>query len=314
MDYFKDRPLASSSIVHYNRKLTQWLSYMPQTHQHISQIFMFPEFSNNILLEKLDIKTNTNIHTFYSAILALLNHCTEYTSHIDTQQLNNIKSQWKKLLRDNLKPYEERRLNAIPTDNQIKKGGIYLKLNDIIAKRDSLPFGSIERLLLSFYTYIPPVRADYFATQIITFKESPKEPNYIRRISPQESWVIINDFKTQKTFKQIKNKLPPELNNELVESLRLKPRKYLFTNQTGQPFTRNSFTVWSKRVLSKLFETEMTLSIIRHLFINELTFDDKSTQEIMNISNKMGHDVLTHLKYRWDLTKINKDDNDSSEE
>jgi hypothetical protein len=274
---------------------------------------MFPEFSNKILLEKLDIKTNTNLHTFYSSILALINHCTEYTSHIDTEQLNNIKTQWKKLLRDNLKPYEERRLNSIPTENQIKKGGIYLKYNDIIAKRDSLPFGSIERLLLSFYTYIPPVRADYFATEIITLKQSPKEPNFIRRISPQESWVVINDFKTQKSFKQIKNKLPLELNNELVESLRLKPRKYLFTNQTGQPFTRNSFTIWSKRILSKLFETEMTLSIMRHLFINELTFDDKSTQEIMNISNKMGHDVLTHLKYRWDLTKINKDDNNSSD-
>ena len=99
--------------------------------------------------------------------------------------------------------------------------------------------------------------------------------------------------------KQIKNKLPLELNNELVESLRLKPRKYLFTNQTGQPFTRNSFTVWSKRILSKLFETEFTLVFFRHSFITHYISQNVTDAQIKEASEKMGHSPEMFRAYRW---------------
>lgn len=308
MDYYKDAPLATSTIQMYNLRIKEWMSYMPKSQQHISQIFMFPEFANKILLEKIHVKTNANLHTFYTAVLAILNHSTEHTSHIPSPQLQELRKQWREILKNNLKPYEERRMNSLPTETQLQKGGTYIKYDDILKKRDSLPFGSIEKLLIGFYTHIPPVRADYFATEIITFKEKPTQPNYIRRISPTESWVVLNDFKTKKHFKQIKNKLPSELNDELVESLRLQPRKYVFVNQTGQPFTRNSFSKWSTRVLSRIFETEMTLNIIRHLFINTITFDDKTAKEITDISSKMGHDILTHIKYRWKVSESDQDE------
>lgn len=308
MNFFDDTSLAPNSISLFNRKLNEWLAYMPKSQQHISQIFQFPEYSTKILLDKLTIKSNTNIHTFYTAILAVLNHCDDYTSHIPSTQLDELKKQWRELLKTNLKPYEERRANSLPTELQLQKGGTFLKYDNILKKRDSLPLGSMERLLLGFYTHIPPVRADYFATEIVTFKEKPTEQNYIRRITPDISHVILNDFKTKQSYKQIKNILPSELNADLVESLRIKPRKYLFVNQSGQPFTRNGFAIWSGRILSRLFETEMSLTTLRHLYINSLKMDERTTKEITDISSKMGHDILTHLKYRWDLSKITKDD------
>lgn len=311
MSFFHDTTLSDTSTSLFNRKLNEWLSYMPSTHKHISQIFLYPEFANKILLDKLKIKSNANLHTFYTAVLAILNHCREYTSNIPTIQLNDLKKQWRELLKTNLKPYEERRLNSLPTELQLQKGGTFLKYEDIVKKRDELPFGSIERLLLAFYTYIPPVRADYYATEIVTFKQTPTQPNYIRRVSPDISYVVLNEFKTQSTFKQIKNKLPTELNNELIESLRIKPRKYLFVNQIGHPFTRNAFVLWSGRLLSRLFKTDFPLTTIRHLFINDIKLDKKTTKEIIELSSKMGHDITTHLKYRWDLSKVDKPDEDS---
>jgi hypothetical protein len=308
MNFFTNSTLSDTSIAMYNRKLNEWISFMPKTQQHVSQIFSYPEFANKVLLENIKTQSNANIHSFYSSILAVLNHSTEYTSHIPQTQLDDIKKQWRELLKTNLKPYEERRLNSLPTELQLQKGGTFIKYEDIIKKRDSLPFGSIERLLLGFYTYIPPVRADYYATEIITFKETPSEPNYIRRVSPDIAYVILNEFKTKKTYKQIKNKLPPELMLELAESLRIKPRKYLFVNQTDKPFTPNAFVVWSGRILKRLFETEMPLTTIRHLFINTLDMNSKP-KDILEISNKMGHDILTHMKYRWDLSK-KEDEND----
>jgi hypothetical protein len=303
MDFFKDTTLAPSSVTMLNRKLNEWISFFPEHQQNVLSILMFPENANKILLENLKNKANTNLHNFYTAINAFSNHSVDFISHIPLKQLNELKSQWCKIRKDNQAPIVERREQQLPTDNQLKKGGIHVKYEDVINKRDSLQFGSIEKLLLGFYTYLPPVRADYFAVEIITFKQKPTLPNFIRRVSPTHSVITINDFKTHERYSKITHILPLELNNELVESLRIKPRKYLFVNQTDQPFTRNSFSKWTSRILSRLFETEFTLNILRHLFINTLDMS-KSPHERKQISDKMGHHYNTQMLYKWDLSKI----------
>jgi hypothetical protein len=265
---------------------------------------MFPDNANKILLESVTNKSNTNLHNFYTAINAVINHSYEFTSQLSHKQLAELKKEWCKIRSDNQKPIVQRRLELLPTENQLQKGGTYLKYDDILKKRDSLPSGSIEKLLISFYTYIPPVRADYYATEIITLKQKPTQPNYIRRISPTHSVMTLTDFKTKNRYTEITNVLPQELNDELVKSLEKSPRKYIFTNQTGQPFTRNAFTVWSKRILSRVFETEMTLIIIRHLFISSLDFTMKPL-ELKKISDKMGHDLSTQSNYKWDVSQLN---------
>jgi site-specific recombinase XerD len=125
-----------------------------------------------------------------------------------------------------------------------------------------------------------------------------------------KSKICWNDefIKILSDFVNITNILPKELNNDLIKSLEKTPRKYLFVNQTGQPFTRNSFTVWSKRILSRLFETEMTLNIIRHLFINTLDMNMKPSL-LREISDKMGHDLTTQRLYKWDVSQLDRDDN-----
>lgn len=307
MDFFKNTTLAPSSIKLLNTKLNEWLSYLPPSQQNITYLLMFPEISNKILLDKVTNKSNTNLHNFYTAINSFINHSTDYTSHIPSLTLSDLKKQWCKIRSDNQKPIIERKLEHLPTEIQLQKGGTYLKYDDIIKKRDSLPIGSIERLLLGFYTHLYPVRADYFATEIVTFKQKPSQPNYIRRISPTHSVLTLTDFKTKHRYQKITNVLPQELNDELVKSLEIMPRKYLFTNQTGQPFTRNSFTVWSKRILTRLFETEMTLTLIRHLFINTLDMNMKPAL-LKEISDNMGHDLTTQRLYKWDVSQIENDD------
>jgi hypothetical protein len=309
MDFFKNTSLAPSSITLLNRKLNEWLTFFPPSQQNITNLLMFPENSNNILVERVENKSNTNLHNFYTAINCLINHSTEFISHIPSQTLSELKKQWSKIRTDNQKPINERRMENLPTELQLQKGGTYLKYEDIIKKRDSLPYGSTEKLLLAFYTYIPPVRADYFATEIISFKQKPSQANYIRRITPMHSVMTLTDFKTKHKYEKITNILPEELNNELVKSLENNPRKYLFVNQTGQPFTRNSFTVWSKRILTRLFKTEMTLNHLRHLFINTLDMNMKPA-ELKLISDKMGHCLTTQRLYKWDITQPNNDEDE----
>ena len=303
MNFFENTTLADSSISMFNKKLKEWISYLPKSQQNITSLLMSPGSSVKVLVDNITTNTNNNLHIYYTAINSIINHAPDFISHIPIKTLLELKKEWCKIRRDNQNPIVERRDKLIPTENQLQKGGTYLKYEEILKKRDSLPFGSVERLLLGFYTYLPPMRADYFAVEIITFKQKPTQPNYIRRVSPDHSVLTVADFKTSNAFDPITSILPPELNNELIESLRIKPRKYVFVNQAGVAFTRKAFSNWATRVLTQLFETQMTLNIIRHLYINTIDMT-KTPYELKKISNKMGHDIATQRVYKWDLTNI----------
>lgn len=272
---------------------------MPDDKKDILSIFMNPDDSVKHLLDKLDNKNNSNLHGYYSAVISFLNHNTFLPLLINNLSLQTIKEKWYKLREDNEKPIIDRRLQNKPTVIQEKKGGTKLTFADIVKRRDELKFGSIERLLLAFYTYIPPVRADYFATEIINFRDKPTEQNYIRRITSDISKCVLRDFKTKKAFTKIENMIPEPLQNELNESLRINPRNYLFLSANGKPFTRNAFSVWSKRLLSKVFDTEFTLVMIRHLYISSLNFNKLTTEQLIEIGNKMGHSIHTQRDYNW---------------
>lgn len=304
MNYFQDTELAPSTQNLFNIKIHKWLSFMPDDKKDILHIFMYPDDSVSYLLSKLENTNNSNLHTYYNAIISFLNHSKYISILINNITLQTVKEKWFKLREDNEAPIIQRRLQNKPTAIQEQKGGTKLTFQDIITKRDELPVGSFERLLLSFYTYIPPVRADYFATQIVNFREKPSEQNFIRHITPEISISVLRDFKTKKAFKRIENTLPKELHTELMESLRIYPRNYLFVNSSGKPFKRNSFCIWSKRVLNRLFKTEFTLVMLRHLYISSLNFNKLTTEELIEIGNKMGHSIHTQRDYNW----VNRDE------
>ena len=102
---------------------------------------------------------------------------------------------------------------------------------------------------------------------------------------------------------------------ELQASLLKQPRTHLFVNQSQKPFTRNAFTVWTKRILSKLFDTQLTLVIVRHLFLSSLDYDSLSVEELVELGNKMGHSIQMQRAYVWNSqTNTLEEDADEEEE
>jgi hypothetical protein len=66
-----------------------------------------------------------------------------------------------------------------PSERQVNA---FVPFNEIVKKRNSLEEGSIDKLLLGFYTYIRPLRADFNAVRIYKHDEkipNEKEPNYL---------------------------------------------------------------------------------------------------------------------------------------
>lgn len=302
MDYLESADVHDNSKKLYNSKLNEWVSFMPQFYQSIICIITFPDFALQRLEASLKTNTPTNRHIYIVAVLSFLRHKRDTLLHLTHEQYAVLRLKWVDMNNVNEAPIIQRRLENKPTDMQLKKSGVAITYNELVTKRDELPAGSIERLLIAMYTMIPPVRADYFATEIVYNDTVPTEKNYIR-IRDNHVECILTDFKTAKQFKQITHMFPPELITELNTSLEKTPRSYLFLNANGKAHTRNSFTLWSRRALTRILGKEFTLVFFRHAYVsnfidthNVMTMSDA---EIKAISDKMGHSPEMFRAYKW---------------
>jgi hypothetical protein len=174
----------------------------------------------------------------------------------------------------------------------------------VLKTRDALPSGSLERLLLSLYSFIPPVRADYYEMRINPPKstiDAAKTNFIILTTSPATSFIVINDFKTAAKYKEIKHTIPTPLHSEIIASLTQKPRNYIFTmpSDNSKPFDRNGFSKWANAKLTAIFQVPMTLTTLRHLYISTIDFNTTRGKELEQIGNAMGHSMSMQKGYQW---------------
>lgn len=182
-----------------------------------------------------------------------------------------------------------------PTDKQQQA---YVPYADIIRKRDELAKGSRERLLLAMYTYLPPLRSDF--NQIYLYDKKPasyEHPNYIRLFESSPK-LILNEYKTVVKNDSFEKELPPELVSEIKDSLEKEPREWLFMDRNNKPYKENSYNRWVNRTLQKLFKKALTISLIRHSYINSLDFNKMTIIEKEKIAKDMAHTVNTQDRYR----------------
>ena len=301
MDYFTGASLAESSVKLYNTKLQKWLSMTP--HKNILRLIVFHKESYDTLLKGLTEKENTatNRHMFLSAIVALFNHAPTLISQLPPGI--DYHAAWQSLMVKNSESIRERRLENKPTVAQEKKEGSSLTFEQVCKVRDALPDNSIDKLLLGFYTYIPCVRADFFSTQIVRDKDVVSFPNFII-LTEDNASLTLTDFKSKGKYKKIEHpSLPKELFTLLNISLKDKPRKFLFVDDVGDPFTRSGFSTWAARRLSKVLNVnKFTLVLLRHIYVSSLDMN-MPTKELEKISSLMGHSLMTQRSYKWSGVK-----------
>ena len=286
-DAFEGTKLAPASKKQHVKKLMQWMDYSSE--KSLVYLIEHPEQSLEELSKVETIKqTATNRHVFISAVVAYLTHVTPENTDAITR--------WKEIQKTNSEPMSEHYASNQPTDAQKEK---WMPYADILQKRDELPVGSFERLLLCFYTMMEPIRADYFSTEIVQDGQESKEENYLV-LSDTGARIIIKDFKTKKRHEQIENQLPPELCSELRASLKKYPRSYLFvTDDKTTPFTRKMFSNWACKVLTRVLDHPMTLTVLRHLYITEKIKEQTPLEEMKEIAKKMGHTREMQRAYDW---------------
>ena len=263
MALFIKSELSETSKTLFTKKIEQWLSWT--AHKDLKKLLKNPEESMKTL-EAVEgiVHTPTNHHHYISAITSYLRH--EKVKGMGEETQRNLMKEWVVIREKNSKPIKEHYLESKPTERQADKAD--MKWPDILKVRDELPIGQ-EKLLLGFYTYLNPVRADYFATELISEGKVPKEPNYILL---KDRKVILTDFKTKGTYEKIEQTIPLELMTILEADLKERPRTYLFNPPTGGDtgYDRKQFSSWACRTLTRVLRHPMTLVVLRHLYISQM--------------------------------------------
>ena len=287
LDIFKDIPLSATSKKQYSVKLPQWVSYLPI--KTLAALLDDPSAAITTLEATPKIKHSpTNHHIYIGSAVAFIRHIIK-----DEAQLKK----WKEYERKNSEPIAERYAENAPSELQKDKAAV--PFDEIDKVRRSLPSGSVERLLIAFYTLIEPIRADYYATEILTDEsQEPTEENYII-LSTTKAQLVVRDFKTKERYEKIENTLSDELIAELKASLDKKPRKYLFITDDMKAYTRKLFSNWACRALTRVLKQPMTLTALRHIYITKKIQDKTSGKELRQIATKMGHSRDMQRVYEW---------------
>lgn len=208
-----------------------------------------------------------------------------------------IYDKWSEAFNETHKKVMDRYETNKPSDRQAEG---YVPYDDIIQMRDSLEEGSIEKLLLSVYTFLPAMRCDFGMVRLYKNRlptEREREKNYIL-MKDNTAILHLGTYKTHKKYGDYEVEIPAELFNEIKASLKEKERDYLFVDNKGKPQSRNTYCAWTMRVFKKLFNKPLTVSLIRHSFISQLNMNDLSVKEKKDIAAMMHHSLHTQDLYR----------------
>jgi len=300
MDFFTNTHLNPKTYKPYNSKLNKWIGLMPPDRNNIQYILAHPNLSVVTLRKHLaenNVDTFVNLHSYLKAIISCVEHNPHFFDQVSDEDSKKCMTRWKEMMSYAFQQSTQYRLEQKPSPTQALKAGSSLRLTDLRQKCDELEDGSIEKLLIAFYIYVPPVRADHYATEILKFGETPSQPNHII-FSNSKAYLKLTDFKTAPVYKSIEYELPSDLYRLLSISLQSHPRNYLFVTEHGKPFTRDSFSKWASRKLLTVFKKEFTLTMFRHIYISNI--DIQSSPEILfEISRRMAHSITQQMLYRW---------------
>jgi hypothetical protein len=231
-------------------------------------------------------------------------------------ELPHSYEKWSEMIR----LWDQRILNRVstaePTPREQKH---WVTWENILKKRSQLgqnEYGSIRHLLLAMYSYIEPARADY-GKVLVVFEDQDQQSlhdatdkSYIYLSSqPGSSKLSLSDYKTGKKYGKFERILPDDLAAIIRESLRLKPRKYLFEYE-GKPYElKNSFGRFVSRTMETIFDGKrVSVTILRHSFISGLDFNALTPGELFTHSKNMMHSIATQQLYRRKIKDSSKSD------
>ena len=112
--------------------------------------------------------------------------------------------------------------------------------------------------------------------------------------------LVLREFKTANSAGIWRRTLPMTLTQELWTSLQAEPaRRWLFTTKPGLPYTAKNFSKWCCSVLQELFGRPLTLTLLRHSYLNAMDWNKLTIAAREDLAADMCHSTEMQDAYRW---------------
>lgn len=254
-----------------------------------------------------NIGTRTNI---YKIILSIYTH----TPKIKEENESKWQKWWDEFIKLSKYMKEKSKENK-PT---VKQNDKYVSFDDIELKYHELKSAqdphdtkkkSQQYLLLALILDITPKRSDFGSVRIYKDNEpvNDNKNNFIvvkSKGNIDSSYLVMNKYKTAKTYKRYEEDLSSKFINVLKQSMRRYPRTYLFVDTEGNPYNNNTYGTYFSRTFNDLFGKAGGVSLLRHSYISERLNNGKSDNELEEIAHLMGHSLDQQRSYRF-VNKVN---------
>tara|TARA_R110000765_G_scaffold42847_1_gene90198 strand:+ start:8502 stop:9524 length:1023 start_codon:yes stop_codon:yes gene_type:complete len=191
---------------------------------------------------------------------------------------------------------------------QLKKEEIRRKIADEVPLTDGDLLLFQDLVLVSLYTYLPPVRNDYANLKVIragiynslTYNER-HAYNYLV-VSNRDMRISLSQFKTSKTHGTICMVVPKPLKVLLRLWLRVNESGILLLNRKNEPLSENGITKHLNRIFLEHSGKAISSTMLRHIFLSSKYGEDireelEKYKEKKSIADSMGHSVLTQNNY-----------------
>ena len=296
MDYLeslKKADLSKQSIKQYTSKLD---GLIQMTEHDIDWILDHPKETKDIIFRTYT--ENQSRKAYLVSVLALFKHVKD----LKCKKSESYEKYFKYHHEVN-EEIKERYRSGVATEKQAEE---YMAWPEILEKREALgrsAYGSKEHLLISLYTYLPPVRQDYAYVKLLPkmpFGSKATEGNFLVLKSRGASTIVLNDYKTSSSHKHLRKDLPAELTKVIKKSMEIQPRDYLFVDSNGQVYDKeNSYYKWVNRTLSSILGKTVTATMLRHSFIIDERKRDVTPGEEADSAKWMGHSMSQKNEYRF---------------
>lgn len=153
----------------------------------------------------------------------------------------------------------------------------------------------IRFVLLSFFTYLPPLRGqDYYNTYMVDSSDAPDVNKYYSCLEynfydVSKGLLVIKDHKTIKTIGERKIEVPPELKVILERWSHYNKSEYLIPTASGGKMTQPCFTEF----LQNMFKPRnISVDHLRHAYVTEIV-PKVDVETARKIAKVMGHSLTT---------------------
>ena len=249
--------------------------------------------SNELYTYLLNIRQDTKQGTFYSYVSSILSLMGK-----DIIQKGLYYEKIQALLNE-LKLLRDKNMTTEPTDKQAHN---FIELVELQKKVSTIK-DATEKLLVSLYVDIPPIRLDYADVRIVDkLKDIPVEDDTQNYYAMRENTIVLRDYKTKRNYGEYKYKLLPKHKALIKYIVSDTGQKYLFINPTTKlSYSNNKFGVYLTEVFKKYYNKPITLLDLRHIYASHYSIEKYGLEKVKEVAGRMLHsaeeNVVEYQKY-----------------